>query len=234
MKSEMTDIEIRQELLCDFTASASNVVITIDLVTAAAARNITEDQVTGQPDILAVDVARFGDDDSIIQRRKGLWAPAPIKLHGLNTMELAARIAAEIDRYHPDAVFIDVGNMGAGVVDRLRQLRYAVTEVNFGGSAIQKDRYANLRAEIYFKMREWFQQGGCIVNDPDLKAELTVTEYKFTPSGKIILQPKEEIKDLMGRSPDKADALAMTFAYPVAVRAAQQQIVANTEYNFGF
>lgn len=233
MKKDMTEIEYRQEMLCDFTASASNVVITIDLVTEAAARNITQDKVAGMPKVLGVDVARFGDDDSVLQLRQGLWADKQVKVHGQNTMEVAALVAAYINQHHPDAVFIDVGNMGAGVVDRLRQLGYAVTEVSFGQSAIQKDRYANLRAEMYFKMREWLQQGGCIPNDPKLKAELTVTEYKYTSAGKIILQPKEEIKEMVGRSPDGADALALTFAYPVSAASVMQQTTANTEYNFG-
>lgn len=233
LKRDMTDIEYRQEMLCDFTASASNVVIPIDLVTEATARNLTPDKVTGMPKVLGVDVARFGDDDSVLQLRQGLWADKQVKVHGQNTMEVAAMVVSYINLHKPDAVFIDVGNMGAGVVDRVRQLGYPVMEVNFGQSAVQKDRYANIRAEMYFKLREWLQQGGCIPNDPALKAELTVTEYKFTPAGKIILQPKEEIKEMVGRSPDGADALALTFAYPVVARAAMQQTMANTEYNFG-
>lgn len=232
MKKEMTDIEVRQELLCDFTASASNVVIPIDVVTAAAARKITREMVQGAPSVIAVDVARYGDDDTILQYRQGLWAAPQHRIHGEDTMHVAAFVASYINKYKPDAVFVDGGAMGPGVIDRLRQLGYYVSEVNFGQSALNKDRYANIRAEMYFKTLEWLQQGGCIPDDPDLKQQLTVTEYRFTSAGKIILQPKEEIKELTGRSPDKADALAMTFAYPVAPKIqSPQKMFANTDYD---
>lgn len=234
MKKEMTDIEIRQELLCDFTASASNVVIPIDVVTEAAARSIRPDQVQGLPLIMAVDVARFGDDDSYITFRQGLWMDKQIKLHGLNTMELASQIANLYWKRRPDLLVIDGGAMGPGVIDRLRQMGIPVTEINFQQRAINSERYANIRAEMYFNTLEWLQQGGCIPNDPDLKAELTVTEYKFTSAGKIILQPKEEIKELTGRSPDAADSMALTFAVPIHKASTGRRTVvkANTDYYF--
>lgn len=234
MKKEMTDIEIRQELLCDFTASASNVVIPIDLVTEAAARSIRPDQVQGLPLIMAVDVARFGDDNSYITFRQGLWMDKQIKLHGLNTMELASQIANLYWKRRPDLLVIDGGAMGPGVIDRLRQMGIPVTEINFQQRAINPERYANIRAEMYFNTLEWLQQGGCIPNDPNLKAELTVTEYKFTSAGKIILQPKEEIKELTGRSPDAADSMALTFSVPIHKASTGRRTVvkANTDYYF--
>lgn len=235
MKKEMTDIEIRQELLCDFTASASNVVIPIDLVTEAAARNIRPDQVAGLPLILSVDVARFGDDDSVLTWRQGLWMDKQIRLHGLNTMELANYIANLYYRKKPDAIIIDAGAMGAGVIDRLREMGIpSVFEINFGQQANDPNRYANIRAEIYFKLLEWLKDGGCIPNEPRLKSELTVTEYKFTSAGKIILQPKEEIKELTGRSPDAADSMALTFAVPIHKASTGRRTVvkANTDYYF--
>lgn len=235
MKREMTDTEIRQELLCDFTASASNIVIPIDVVTEAANRMISEEEVADSVSIMGVDVARFGDDDTIITHRKGLACYPQIKLHGLNTMEVASAVASHYWRIKPDAIIVDAGAMGAGVIDRLRQMGMPnVFEINFGGSAIDSDRYANLRAEIYFKTLEWLKAGGAIPNDTDLKSELTVTEYKYTSAGKIILQPKEHIKELTGRSPDRADSLALTFAVPVnkTAGARRQVTTANTEYKF--
>lgn len=234
MKKEMTDIEIRQELLCDFTASASNVVIPIDVVTEAAARSIRPDQVQGLPLIMAVDVARFGDDDSYITFRQGLWMDKQIKLHGLNTMELASQIANLYWKRRPDLLVIDGGAMGPGVIDRLRQMGIPVIEINFQQRAINSERYANIRAEMYFNTLEWLQQGGCIPNDPDLKQQLTVTEYKFTSAGKIILQPKEEIKELTGCSPDAADSACLTFAVPIHKASTGRRTVvkANTDYYF--
>ena len=232
MKKEMTDVEIRQELLCDFSASASNIVIPIDLVTEAANRMISDEEVADSVSIMGVDVARFGDDDTIITHRRGLACYPQIKLHGLNTMEVASAVASHYWRIKPDAIIVDAGAMGAGVIDRLRQMGMPnVMEVNFGGSAIDSNRYANIRAEMYFKVLAWLKSGGCIPNDVDLKSELTVTEYKYTQAGKIILQPKEQIKELTGRSPDRADSLALTFAVPINKPIGHKQVVkANTEY----
>lgn len=235
MKAEMTPDEIRQELYCDFTASASNIVMPIDLVSAAAKRELTERDVAGIPVILSLDVARFGDDDSVFTRRQGLWTAPQQRWHGLNTMELAARMAAEIRRYNPALVIIDGGAMGPGVIDRLRQLGFTnIVEVNFGQAAMNPERYANARAEMYFLAKEYLEAGGCIPDDSELKTELTVTEYSFTAAGKIILQPKAKIKELTGRSPDGADSFVLTFAVPVnaaVLYEQQQREINNQEYD---
>lgn len=233
MKAQMTDMEIRQELLCDFTASASDVVIPIDLVSAAAERELTERDVEGQPVILGVDVARFGDDRTVLCVRQGLWLKDIRTFTGLSTMEVANRVIDCINQYRPQAVFIDAGAMGAGVIDRLRQLQYQVSEVNFGEAALSTDRYANIRAEMYFKCRDWLTSGGALPKNAELKTELSTVEYKFNPSGRIVLEPKEKLKERTGKSPDLADALVLTFARPVYMqgRVGRQRQMCNTEYD---
>lgn len=235
LKKDMTPDQIRQELYCDFTASASNIVMPIDLVSAAAQRELKEIDVYGMPIILSLDVARFGDDDSVFTRRQGLWTAPQQRWHGLNTMELAARMAAEIRRYNPALVIIDGGAMGPGVIDRLRQLGFTnIVEINFGQAAMNPERYANARAEMYFLAKEYLEAGGCIPDDSELKTELTVTEYSFTAAGKIILQPKAKIKELTGRSPDGADSFVLTFAVPVnaaVLYEQQQREINNQEYD---
>ena len=222
MKKDMTDQAIRQELYCDFSASASDVVIPIDLVTEAAARELTAADVRGQPVVMGVDVARFGDDSTVITIRQGLHALPQKVFRGLDTMQAADRVIVAMAEHKPQAVFVDVGAMGAGVIDRLRQLRYNVTEINFAGAAMDSERYANRRAEMYFKLREWLTGGGAIPNEPTLKSELSVVEYKFTPAGKIILEPKDKIKEQIGKSPDLADSLALTFAAPIYTPGARE------------
>jgi len=217
MKRDMTDQAIRQELYCDFSASASDIVIPIDLVTESCKREILPQQVAGQPTVLGVDVARFGDDSTVITSRQGLHGKWQKVFRGLDTMEAAGKVIEAINQEHPDAVYIDVGAMGAGVIDRLTHLGYDITEVNFAGAA-SDERYANKRAEIYFQLRSWMQAGGAIPDEPALKSELSVVEYHFTPAGKIQLEPKEKIKDKIGKSPDLADSLALTFAFPVMPR----------------
>ncbi len=217
MKAQMTDMEIRQELLCDFTASASDVVIPIDLVTEAAGRELVEKDVEGQPVILGVDVARFGDDRTVLCVRQGLLVKEVQTFTGLSTMDAADRVLVLLQKERPQGVFIDAGAMGAGVIDRLRQLGYAVSEVNFGGAALDTERYANIRAEMYFKCRDWLTAGGAIPHDAELKTELSTVEYRFNTTGRIILEPKDRVKERTGKSPDLADALALTFARPVHV-----------------
>jgi len=222
MRKDMTDQAIRQELYCDFSASASDVVIPIDLVTEAAARELTAADVRGQSVVMGVDVARFGDDSTVITIRQGLHCLPQKVFRGLDTMQAADRVIISMAEHKPQAVFVDVGAMGAGVIDRLRQLRYNVTEINFAGAAMDSERYANRRAEMYFKLREWLTGGGAIPNEPTLKSELSVVEYKFTPAGKILLEPKDKIKEKIGKSPDLADSLALTFAAPIYTPGARE------------
>ncbi len=219
MMKDMTKIEIRQELYCDFTASASEVVIPIDLVTEAAHRTLVSRDVIGMPTVLGVDVARYGDDSTVIFARQGLMLHKPRVYRELNVTEVVDRVILAIADYRPEIVFIDVGNMGAGVIDRLRQLGYDnVYEVAFGSNAMEHNRFENIRAEMYFKARDWLLSGGAIPDIPEFKSELSVVEYKFSDkTSRIMLKPKKEIKEKLGRSPDLADAFVLTFARPLYV-----------------
>ena len=182
--------------------------------------------VRDEPLIMGVDVGRFGDDPSIIRFRQGRDARSipPIKLRGADTMELAARITDESARFRADAIFIDGGGVGGGVVDRCRQIGLKVTEVQFGAKSdrapVGQDRpigYANKRAEIWGNMRDWLRTGA-IDNDPDLLADLTGVEYGYVlRNGRdaIQLERKEDMKRRGLASPNDGDALALSFAYPV-------------------
>ncbi|MGP1470936.1 MAG: terminase large subunit domain-containing protein [Schwartzia sp. (in: firmicutes)] len=231
MKADMTSLAIRQELECDFTASAANVLITIDTVTAATERTYRSEEIAGAPRILGVDVARFGDDSSVLFRRQGLVAYPPRVITDADNMTLAGQVAEEIRRFRPDVVFVDSGR-GEGVIDRLRQLGHRVTEVNFGGKADDAGRYANKRMEMWARMADWLKEGGSIPNLSDLKTELSAPEYFFTRSGHLQLEAKEDIKEKLGRSPDTADALALTFSYHVAPSDEVRPRRCHTEYNF--
>ena len=217
LKADMSETAYQQEMMCDFTVSATNIVIPIQLVDEAVKREIAPREVSEQPVIIGVDVARFGDDSTTIWRRQGLWVDKPLIYKGLNTMEVADRVIEAMRQWNADAVFIDVGGLGAGVVDRIRQLGYQnISDINFGNQALNPERYVNIRAEMYFKARDFLQGGGSLPDVPALKQELTVTEYSYNPSGKIQLCKKEDIKEKLGRSPDLADGFVLTFARPVA------------------
>jgi hypothetical protein len=161
-----------------------------------------------------VDVARFGADRSVIQKRQGLAAYEPIIFNDIDNMTLAGMVGQTISEWKPDAVFIDAGR-GEGVIDRLRQLGFFVNEVNFGGRPTNP-RYNNKRSEMWDSVRIWLDDGGSLPNNTDLKTDLCVPTYKFDAGNRLQLESKDEIKKRGGRSPDLGDALALTFAFPVA------------------
>jgi hypothetical protein len=178
--------------------------------------------------VIGVDVARYGDDQSVIYFRKGRdgRAMAPIKLRGLDTMQLAARVAEQFDAHQADGLFVDETGVGAGVVDRLRQMGYPVIGINFGAKAdrtmisTEVANYANKRAEMWGEMREWLK-GGAVPNDQELRDDLGGVEYGFVlREGRdaILLESKESMKARGLASPDMGDALALTFAYPCQPR----------------
>lgn len=191
------------------------------------------------PLVQGADIARFGDDRTCIWQRKGLMVyPRPRVYKKLNTMQTADYIALAMDENKADMTFIDVGNMGAGVVDRLRQMGYtALREIPFQGAAIENKRYENIRAEMYFKLKDWIEDGGALPDEPGLREELAVIHYKYSKNGRLILTPKEEIKEKLGRSPDLADGLALTFARKVPLRQLgfddrkPKVLMCNTEYS---
>ena len=148
--------------------------------------------------------------------RQGLQCFDPLVYQGIDNMDLAGRIAAKINEWHPDAVFVDSGG-GGGVIDRLRMLGFDITEVNFGGKASTMT-HANKRAEMWFAMRDWLRAGGAIPNLVDLKQDLGAPVYWYDRTSRLILEPKEDIKKRGLPSPDLGDALALTFAHAVHKR----------------
>lgn len=215
LKVEMSENEFRQEFLCDFSAAQDNGLIPIDDIRAAANKFYRESEYMGAPLIYGIDVARFGSDASVIFKRRGLVAFEPIVIRKFDNMALADCIAVEMAKEKPEAVFIDSG-AGQGVIDRLRQMRFDVVEVPFGAQAIDKEQFANRRMEMWWHMAQWIKQGGAIPPDPILQGDLGAPTYGYTPKGPKILEAKDKLKERIGRSPDLADALALTFAAPVA------------------
>lgn len=167
------------------------------------------------PKVMGVDVARFGDNSSTICIRQGRKVFPIEVLPKMDLMQTAHHVAETIRRERPLQIFVDGSGIGAGVVDRLRQLNFNVSDIN-GGNQSLNPRFLNKRAEMWYEMKE-FIEGLCeLPKDKDLKKELTCVSYDFTDKGRIRLDRKADIMDDHGFSPDRADALAMTFAYPVA------------------
>ena len=222
LKRDMSETSFAREYLCDFSAQGDDQLIALADTEDAAKRTYQQDHVKLSPIVLGIDPARFGDDRSVVFRRQGRQAFKPVVYRGIDNMELAARVANLIEEHDPDAVFCDAG-AGSGVIDRLRQLDYDVIEIPFGGKAMKPEQYINRRSEMWWLMKQWIEEGGAIPNDVALKQELATPIYWYDNVGRRVLESKDQIKKrLQGAgSPDLADALALTFALPVAKKVAE-------------
>ena len=160
---------------------------------------------------LGIDVARFGDDRTVLFPRQGLRAWRPVIMRGVRTTAIAARVMLAKSRWHSELELIDdTGHWGHGVIDNLIEAGHSPHAVQFHAPAIDK-RYKNRRAEMWLLMADWVKRGGAIPLLPEMKAELTTPTYTFV-NGQFMLEDKDLIKERLGRSPDLADALALTFA----------------------
>lgn len=201
-----------------FPPSSLNALLGPDECREAMDRHLRTDQYDFASRALGVDVARFGDDTTVIFPRQGMAAFKPVVMRNARTTEIAARVAQAYHKWDADAVLVDdTGGYGAGVIDALIDAGIPCIPVNFSGKS-NDPRYLNKRAEMYFDLAEWVKLGGAMPNIPDLTRELTAHTYTFSNS-KFKLEEKEQIKDkLDGQSPDMADALALTFAVDLGPR----------------
>lgn len=217
----------RQEYPCTapeaFVSSGGDTICNPELVAAARYRTLTD--ATG-PRVMGVDPARMGNDRTAMLDRKGRRAFNKISLQKKKTTEVAQVVANRIQAAKTEgdayaAVFIDVGGVGAGVVDTLEALGYGdvVVPVNFGERPLDTDRFVNKRAEMWKTMSEWFAtEGGVDIPDDDsLHADLIGPTYTHNlVRNQLVLESKEQMLKRGIPSPDDGDALALTFSFPVA------------------
>jgi len=205
-----------------FPRAGSMQFIPSDVVEAAT--KIEANPTLYDPVIIGVDVARFGDDESVILVRRGRDARTwpTLTFRGVDTMTLAGKVAEIIRQQQADAVMVDETGIGGAVVDRLRQLGHRVFGVNNGAVSdvpVDGESVANKGAECWARMRQWLKTGGSIRDDADLRTQLESREYGYNQHSEIRLESKDDMKKRGLSSPDRADALALTFAYHVAARA---------------
>jgi hypothetical protein len=214
---------VRVRVLGQFPSASSSQFIPSSLVEAAAIREVGEDSIS--PLIMTADTARFGDDETVIAFRRGRDARSIpwVYMRQMDTVLIANKMAELILAYRPAAVFIDEGGpTGAGVIDILRSARHKVTGVNFGSAASTSQfgnesmKVANKRAEMWASMRAWLK-GGAIPADQKLHDDLVGPEYTIELKSQAVqLERKQRMKERGLASPDRADALALSFAFPVA------------------
>lgn len=202
-----------------FPPSGLNTLLGPDEVRDAQRRHYIEAQYATFPKILGVDVSRFGDDESVIFKRQGRAAFAPIRMRNLDTLVGASHVARVFDEWKGHSIQIDAtGGYGAGWFDQLKGMGYSqALPVEFSGAPFEASRFANKRAEIWWAMAEWVKEGGALPPVPEMVAGLSQPTYTYNRQGRILIEEKDQIKARLGRSPDLEDALACTFAHPVHV-----------------
>ena len=205
----------RVEVMGEFPRADDDTVIPMDLIKSAVNRDV--DLTINEPIIWGLDVARFGGDNSALCIRQGNTVFEVETFHSMDLMQLCGVIKNRFDDCTPletpKEILIDVIGIGSGVVDRLRELNLPVRGINVAESPSSKKNYLNLRAELWFKIKEWLQARDCrLPEDDELVRELASPGYKYTSTGKIKIESKEEMRKRGLKSPDRADALALTMA----------------------
>lgn len=206
-----------------FPRAGSMQLISGEIVTEAMTRE--PHPLLTDPLAMGIDVSRFGGDEATIYFRRGRDART-IKatfMRNTDTMTLAAKAAELIEKHKPDAIFVDETGIGGAVIDRLRQLGYTVIGVNNGAKSdwsIDGMKVNNKGAEMWVRGRQWLETGGAIENDPDLEQQLTGREYGYNNDNAILLEKKDDMRDRGLSSPDRADGLFLTLAYPIAAKPA--------------
>nr|QRW43104.1 MAG: terminase large subunit [Caudoviricetes sp.] len=212
-------VVVAQEIDRNFEASVTDAFMHAEPIREAMRRGPQQVQGIG-PLQIGVDVARFGDDLSVITARKGRLVLPQETMQGYGVDQVAARVKAYIDGLgeRPAQIAVDTIGIGAGVADILRQWYGAiVVDVN---SAIRWNdgKCYNLRAFMWAQMRDWFDGPVSIPPDDALASELTALRYRFK-GAEMLIEAKDEAKKRGIKSPDRADSLALTFAYPLPVAA---------------
>jgi hypothetical protein len=217
LRVELGETLYAQEFLCDFSVSAENEFIDYQLINDACQREFTSLNLSSL--VFGYDPARFGGDNNVLVRRRGLVMEGLDCWQGQDLMESSQKVSDAISVLSPQTVFVDGCGLGAGVVDRLKQLGHKnIINVNSGNKPGDSRKYFNLRAEMWGRMRNWLIEGGVLINDPRLKSDLNALRYSYDPQNRLKLEKKEDLKARGLPSPDHADALALTFAQKVIDR----------------
>ena len=211
-------------VLGNFAETTEDTIISNSLVESAVTRDVDLSETA--PIVWGLDIARFGSDKSALCKRQGNHVIEPIKSWAkLDTMALTGAIHAEYQKAQaegkvPVEILCDSIGVGAGACDRMRELDMPAVDVNTGESASISGQYKNLRAELWHKAKEWFEQRNCrIPRDERLMFELCSPRYTYESSGKIRMETKAEMKKRIGHkgSPDFADSFVLTFAGTSAI-----------------
>lgn len=203
-------------VLGEFPTSADNSLVGIDKVEEAMLKGKAGSIVPGTPCLLAVDVARFGSDETVIAMRRGDVVYPLIVRRGQALTETARQVHEIAIRERADAIFIDEIGVGGGVVDPLRETGIAgIVGITVSGKPMGErgeTTFLNLRAQIYGALRDRLVNGQiALPYDETLRAQLAAMRYHYAQNGKIQMNSKDDMKSSGIGSPDRADAVALLF-----------------------
>lgn len=210
----------KSRVLAEFPDAGDDTLIPLSWIEAAQQRTIELDPKVKHPDELAVDVARFGGDETVIGRRRGVIERGSIyRVHaahrGYDTMQTAGAVARAMVETGATVAKIDANGVGGGVYDRIKeQGKWRVSALNAGEGAHDPDRFVNARAEWFWNLRDLFEQGLVDIdpNDDDLLGQLSALKFKVDSKGRILIESKQDMRKRGMPSPDRADTMAMAYA----------------------
>lgn len=194
----------------DFPLAESDTWIPLHLIEEA--RMVTHEP-NGHRNMWGLDPARYGDDESALVKRTG---PKVISVDGVrkhDTMYVAGWVAKQAKVEKPDQIFVDTIGIGAGVYDRLKELGYPVVPVNVATAADDKKEYYRCRDELWGRVKDAVEEG-LNVFDEELAGQLSGPKYSFASNGSVVIEPKDKMKERGVDSPDRADALCLTYYQP--------------------
>lgn len=220
-----------------FPDSGDKQLIGTDHVEAAMTRDLPR-YLPNEPVLCGIDVSRGGGDDSYIIFRRGkdcrsekVYKIGPDKTK--DSMQLVSIIASKLTQHAPRHTFIDATGLGGPIFDRLKELGFPITGVQFGGKP-DDEAYADKATEIWFRMKAWLEQGGCIKKHNRLQIELIGREYDTNKRGRLKLEAKEDMKKRGVASPDWADAIAVTFAHPIHQITEEEYVAMEQHENYDY
>lgn len=202
-------------VLGNFPPAEENTVIPVHLIERAQANEVEIDEHTTP--IWGLDCARHGNDSSVLCKRQGPKVH-PLKVwRNMDLMQLTGAVKVEYDTsapgLRPAEIIVDSIGLGAGVLDRLRELGLPARGLNVSERAAANGIYMNSRAELWFKLKEWLEGRDVeLPKDDQLFAELAAPRYTFKSSGKIQVESKDSMKKRGLKSPDRADAVCLSLA----------------------
>lgn len=229
-RDTLDPVILAQEVDIDYNASVSDAWINGDLIAAAQRIGPADVEAIGSW-IVAVDAAHFGDDESIIHRRKGRLNLPQVRRKKLDGPELAAHVIEECDLLERDdrtpvhAIVIEMDGPGVSCYDQLMRSKYADRVCGIHtGARVADDKNYNIRAQLWRKAKEYVSNAPASIDpDPEFRAQITSMKYRYK-DGLLLMQDKKEYKKLFGRSPDRADAFVLSFAADDAAGSWSQPI----------